>query len=290
MNARRVLIVLGVLSVFIASAALAGSAKGTFTANGKTVKLNFAYATTKPNPFDKKKTDVFVVVTDKDIPPGAVFDEFALMDLPDKGTTGFTVEIDADKSVNSGTLFSPAFVKMHQFSSVGRQQVNLTALTKDRIAGTVTMPADDFFDNKYAFTATFDIPIEAKAGGSGKSAGGTEKAAALKGTPLPADGGDPAKAWQAYRKAIASGDIAAIRKSVAKELQKDTESPDFKEMLGVIQAMQPKKVKVNGGSVDGDTATLRVTNLDEKNATGTITMKRESGQWKLQKESWKTGD
>src|SRR5512142_3462507 len=144
MKSRRDLFLLAMALLFVSASAFAGSAKGTFTANGKTVKLNYAYATTKPNPLDKKKADVFVVVTDKDIPAEAVFDEFALMDLPDKGTTGFTVEINSDKSVNSGTLFSPAFVKMHSFSSVGKQEVKLTTWTKDRIAGTVSMPADDF--------------------------------------------------------------------------------------------------------------------------------------------------
>ncbi len=279
MYTRRGIFVLGILVSLIAATAMAGAAKGTFTANGKTVNLKYAYATTKPNPFDKKKTDVFVVVTDKDIPPDAVFDEFKLMDLADHGTTGFTVQIDSDKSVDSGTLFSPAFKKMTQFSSVGKQKVALTAMTKDRIAGTVSMPADDFFENKYAFTATFDIPVQSKT---------VAKSAPPKGTPLPADGGEPAKAWQAYRKALASGNVAEIRKTVAQDLQKDTQDPDFPKMLKVIQAMQPKKVKVKSGTVDGDTATLMVDSLDEEKQSGTITMRREGGQWKLVKEDWKS--
>jgi hypothetical protein len=279
MPSRRTAFVLALIALFGTLPLLAGSAKGTFTANGKTVKLNYAYATTKKNPFDKKKTDVFVVVTDKDLPAGALFDEFELMTLVDKGLTGFTVEIDPDKSVNSGTLFSPTFKKMHQFSSVGKQKVELTAMTKDHIAGTISMPADDFFDEKYQFTATVDIPIQTKP---------AEGATTLKGTPLPADGGDPMKAWQAYRQAIQKGDVAAIRKSVVKEMAKQTEDPEFKKMLGVIQAMQPKKVKFKSGSVDGNNATLLVENLDEKNSAGTVTMTKEDGQWKLQKESWKT--
>lgn len=286
MYSRRALFVLGLLALFIAATVMAGSAKGTFKANGKTFNLKYAYAATKKNPFDKKKTDVFVIVTDKDIPQSTIFDEFAYMNLAEQGTSGFTVQIDASKSVNSGTLFSPA-LKVHQFSSVGKQKVELTAMTKDRIAGTVSMPPDDFFEDKYQFTATFDLPIQTKAGEKAAGAKGTA-AAALKGTPLPADGGEPGKAWQAYRKAIASGDIPAIRKTVAKEMVKDTEDPDFKKMLGMIQAMQPKKVKIKSGAVDGENATLLVDSLDEKNTTGTITLRRESGQWKLVKESWKT--
>ncbi|HEX9161743.1 MAG TPA: hypothetical protein VF980_08560, partial [Thermoanaerobaculia bacterium] len=111
---------------------------------------------------------------------------------------------------------------------------------------------------------------------------------APKGTPLPAGGGEPAKAWQAYRKAIQSGDIAAIRKTVSKDMVKDTEDPEFKNTLRMIQAMQPKKVRIDGGAVDGDTATLLVTSLDEKNTTGTVTLRLESGQWKLARENWKS--
>lgn len=284
MVSRRMLFVLGGPLLFVCASALASPVKGSFTANGKTVKLNYAYATTHKNPFDDKKTDTFLVVTDKEIPAGAVFDEFALMDLADKGISGFTVQIDGDKRVDSGTLFSPAFKKMHQFSSVGKQKVNLTASTKERLAGTVSMPADDFFGEIYEYSATFDIPVQAKPVEKTTA----QKVANLKGTKLPADGGEPARAWQAYRKAMAAGDVAGIRNGLAKENLKDIDSPDFKKMLPMIQSMQPKKVKIDGGTVDGDNATLLVTSLDEKNTTGTITMRRESGQWKVVNESWKS--
>jgi len=162
MASRRMALVTGALLLLVCAAAIGAPAKGFFKANGKKVDLKYAYATTRTNPFDKKKTDTFVIVTDKDIPPGAIFDDFALMDLTDKGISGFSVEIDSDKKLNSGTLFSPSFKKMHQFSSTGKQKLNLTTLTKDRIAGTVSMPADDFFDEKYEYSATFDAPIVAK--------------------------------------------------------------------------------------------------------------------------------
>jgi hypothetical protein len=279
MVSRRMVLVLGALASFAAATVNAGSAKGSFTANGKKVNLKYAYATTHKNPFEKTKTDVWIIVTDKDIPPGSQFDEFALMDLGDNGTSGFTVQFDADKKLDSGTLFSPAFKKMHQFSVIGKQTINITTLTKDRVAGTVSMPPDDFFKETYQYTASFDLPIESKP---------AEKRVALKGTPLGKDGGEPGRAWQAYRSAIHSGDVAAIRKTIAKELIADTQGPDFKKMLPVIQEMQPKKVKINSGAVDGENATLLVTSLDEKNTAGTVTLRMESGQWKLVKEAWKT--
>ena len=283
MFSRRMLSVLG-LSLLVCAATVASPVKGTFTANGQTVNLSYAYASTRKNPFDEKKTDTFLIVTDKELPAGTVFDDFALIDLADKGISGFTVQFSGDKQVDSGTLFSPAFKAMHQFSSVGKQKLTLTTQAKDRVAGTVSMPAGDFFDENYAYTATFDVPVQAKP--AEKTA--AQKVAELKGAKLPADGGEPGKAWQAYRKAITAGDLASIRKSVVAEMAKQTEDPDFKKMLPVIQAMQPKNVKIDGGTIDGDNATLLVTSLDEKNTTGTVTMRRESGQWKVVNESWKS--
>lgn len=37
-----------------------------------------------------------------------------------------------------------------------------------------------------------------------------------------------------------------------------------------------------------DTAVLKVKDNDEKNSTGTVTMVKLDGAWKLKKESWKT--
>ncbi|HEV8660409.1 MAG TPA: hypothetical protein VGS96_17520 [Thermoanaerobaculia bacterium] len=278
MHSRRIF-VLGALVLFVAAATLGATAKGTLTVNGKTFNLKNVYATNRKNPFDKKKTDVVVILSDKELPAGAQFDEFALMSLPEQGVSGITFEVDPDKRINSGTLFSPSFKKMKQFSSTGNQKLDLTTSTKDRIAGSISIKPDNFFEENFQYSATFDAPILTKP---------PEKPVALKGTPLPADGGEPAKAWQAHRKAIAAGDMAAIRKTIAAEHLKDLDDPDFKKMLPLMKEMQPKKVKITGGSIDGDTATLLVKNLDEKNSNATVTMRREGGQWKLVKEAWKT--
>jgi hypothetical protein len=279
-HSRRILLVLGTLSVFAVSSVLAGTAKGTFMVNGKTFNLTNAHAVSKKNPFDKKKTDVLVVLTDKEIPAGALFDDFALMSLADQGISGVTFGVDDAKSINTGTLFSPAFKKMKQFSSTGSQKLDVKTWSKDRFAGSISIPADDFFEEKYQYSATFDAPIETKP---------AEKPVVLKGKPLPAGGGEPAKVYEAYRKAVATGNIPALRKLVVAEMAKETESAEFKQMFPMIQAMQEKKIRITGGAADGDDATLLVTSLSEKNMKGTVTMRREGGQWKLVKESWKGG-
>ncbi|HEX8154606.1 MAG TPA: hypothetical protein VF698_15845 [Thermoanaerobaculia bacterium] len=255
----------------------AGTVDGTFTANGKKVKLTHAYAAPRANPFDKKKTDVVLLVTDREMPPEAVHDDFALM-RAQEGANGFTVQITADRSIVSGQVFSPNFKKMNQFSGVGMQKLELTAMTADRIAGKVSVPKEDFFDNLYEYSVTFDVPVTAK-----------PKPAALKGTPVAAGGGEPGAAYEKYRKAMKSGDLAALRKSLAAERVAQLDKPEFKEMLPMIQTMLPKTVKIVSGAIDGDTATLKAEAKDSDNewTYGTITMVKEAGVWKLQKESWR---
>jgi len=264
-------------------AAVAGDApkvSGSITANGKTTALKYAYAMPKEDPFDKKKQATYVLVTDQAVPVAALADEFEFMSWRDKANLhGFSVLIDGDKSVVSGNLYDPA-LKHNGFSGTGMQKVELTALTPQRIAGTVSIPKPgEFFGDTYQYTATFDLPVAAV----------KAPVEQLKGTPLPAGGGEPAKAYAAFSKAVAAGDLKGIRKGASAERAKQMDDPEFKQMLPMIQAMQPKNVKITGGAIDGDTATLQATAKDGKEtSTGTISMIREGGAWKVEKESWKT--
>jgi hypothetical protein len=261
-----------------------GKVDGSLTANGKTFALKYAYAQTRKSPFDKKKNVLEVIVTDQELSAAAASDEFALMEAQDKQhLSGFTATIDDDKQVISATVFSPAFKKMHQFSGVGMQKANLTAKTDTHVAGSITMAkADDFFDEHYQYNATFDLPV-------GKPAG-PPPPPALKGTPLPAGGGEPGKAYMAYLKLLADGDMKAFLGGISAARAKEASSdPDFKKMFPLLQAMQHKGVKVTGGAINGNNATLLATGKnDNQVSNGTITMVKEGGAWKVDKEEWKS--
>jgi hypothetical protein len=256
---------------------------GSLTANGKTVALKHAYARSRKDPFDKKKSAVLLIVTDQELSPAAADDDIELMTAQDKqALTGFTALINDEKRIVSGTVFSPAFKKIKQFSAVGMQTAELTAMTATRVAGTVALPKpDDFFGEKYQYTATFDLPISKAA---------PEAVPVLKGKPLPAGGGDPGKAYAAYLKMMASGDMKAFLAGVtAERAQQASSDPDFKKMFPLLKVMQPTSIKVSGGSIDGETATLLATGKDGDNVShGTITMAREKGSWKVAREEWKT--
>ena len=99
----------------------------------------------------------------------------------------------------------------------------------------------------------------------------------------------PPEAYAAYLKNVSSGNMAALKKAVTSDRAKQMDDPDFKKMFPLIQAMQPKKIVITGGAIDGDSATLTATgDQDGTPATGSIDMKREGGVWKLEHESWKS--
>lgn len=115
--------------------------------------------------------------------------------------------------------------------------------------------------------------------------------AAGKETPLPAGGGDPGKAYMDYCKAFGSGDMAALKKLVSADRAKQMDSEDFKKMFPMMKEMQAKDIKVTGGTMTGNEATLNAEGKDSMGggmAKGTISMVLEDKQWKVKLDSWKS--
>lgn len=124
---------------------------------------------------------------------------------------------------------------------------------------------------------------------SGFAIAGDEKPAA--GTPLPAGGGEPGKAYVAYCKAITASDMAALKKLVSAERAKSMDSPDFAKMFPMIQSMMAKDIKITGGTMTATTATLNAEGKDSMGGgvtKGTISMVLEDKQWKVTEDSWKS--
>ena len=285
----------GALCVFSLNA-LAQKVDGTLTVNGKTVKLTHAYATTKPNLFDKKKKVVAVIFTDRELPGDPWKDDFALMEAMSKlHFSGVTAEITDDKQVIGSEIYSPNLKRMDTFSSVGSQKADLTTYSMSHIAGKLYLPEPgDFFDNAYQYSVTFDVPFGGAAGlnrGSGTitTYDVTAKQHVPAGKPLGPDGGEPKKAFDTYYKALMSGNMGQLRSSVDADHAKAMDDPEFKKMLPAIQSMEPKSIKYVNGTIDGGTATLNLSaKSGSETATGTVTMIQEGGKWKLANESWKS--
>lgn len=112
--------------------------------------------------------------------------------------------------------------------------------------------------------------------------------AAQGGTPIPAGGGEPGKVYLEQQKALKAKDLAGLKKVMSAQRVKEMADPKFKEMIDMIAEMAPTDVKILGGTQTGDTATLNATGKQgPETMKGEITLLKEGGAWKVDKESWK---
>lgn len=158
-----------VVSMAIAMVALTtaadGTAAGTFTVKGSAAKITHAYAMSTPNPMNKSKQAIRLVLSDVAIDPKALADEFGLIDLG-RSAKLHAVEalIDAtDKSVLGTQMYDAGF-KMSSVSVASTNiKLDVKTLDKTTFAGKLyTAKPDDFNSVPFEYAITFSAPIAAK--------------------------------------------------------------------------------------------------------------------------------
>jgi len=113
------------------------------------------------------------------------------------------------------------------------------------------------------------------------------------GTPLPADGGEPARAWLAYHRALATGDIPALkaasdtrgRETIARYEQQG-EAREYSNFRWEERHLRMTTVAIVGGFVKADRAVVQ---FDGSSTTapalrGEALLRREGGAWRVEDE------
>lgn len=176
------------------------------------------------------------------------------------------LRIDADGSFNC-IDYSTGEGGGSSCNSDFTKALTLTTRTADRVAGSFKLKAgSDTAD------VTFDLKVESTL--------------ARTGTTLPADGGEPGKAVLAHFAALEKNDLEALIATAPPDQQAmmraSVTSGEAKEMFQMMRAMSPRKVKVVGGSVDGDEALVDFEGVAEgKPALGVATVVRVNGRWHM---------
>ncbi len=191
-------------------------------------------------------------------------DSFDIMRM--SNVTAATLRIGADGSFNCIDFKSDGGGGS-SCNSDFTEALKLTARTADRVAGTFKLNAGG-----EKADVTFDLKVESVATPAG--------------TALPADGGEPGRAVMAHFAAIEKGDFKALMATAPPEqrkmMQEAEKSGEAKEMFGMLRAMSPRKVKVTGGTVDGDSALVDYEGVEGgKSVKGTADMVRMGGVWYL---------
>ncbi|MEO7917806.1 MAG: hypothetical protein ABIR16_09195, partial [Dokdonella sp.] len=104
------------------------------------------------------------------------------------------------------------------------------------------------------------------------------------GKPLPSDGGEPGKVFNAQIAAIAKGDFDALVKLSPPEYREsimaDAKKDGGKMEMMAAQAFTPSKATITGGSIDGDKAWLNFDGTQGGEAMkGLAIVERKDGAW-----------
>jgi len=229
----------------IAAPAVAGEASGEFKAGSRApIRPKFAAAYETRDQRDPRKHIVEVVLSEAPVDAAAaaadldphmnVINQPALMD---HNYILLWVRPDGDVSMNA--TYGERMVQFVDMTgSMGSLEAKMTASGPDRVAGRVWSPKPVKTQDE---SWTVDVKFS------------TDVVRAPAGTRLPADGGEPGKAFKALLAARSAKKLDAIQKNVVKPFD------SLDDALSSLDIWLPKKgTKVTGGELRGDSAVLEV--------------------------------
>lgn len=264
----------------LASGVAFADGSGTFYDGGQPIALKGAYAFRMPDPFDKGKQITRVVFADQPIDASALKnarDRDEAIDGLLRGATRVDLNIEGDGSLqNVNTRIGNSSGSQ---SGSGWYTLSLKHNDDKRVEGTFRSndEADKQSGRYYDLAFALDLP------------GAPDLGAAL-----PANGGEQGKVYLAYLATLKKGDVDALVKFMSKEradeLLAHRNDKDFKMMFGFIQGQALRDAKFVKGNSSGDAATLEYAGKDgDGNATtSVVSMVRQAGSWKVEKESTST--
>ena len=106
---------------------------------------------------------------------------------------------------------------------------------------------------------------------------------------LPPGGGEPGRAWLLYDAAFRQADAGKVL-----DLSSAAAATAFdRNLFSMTKAFRPRNVEIMSGAISGDTATLEVRGVALRAGsqtpvvrTGTVTLVKEHGTWKVDRETW----
>jgi len=148
-----------------------GKAKGTITVNGKAVTLTHAYAALEPNPFDEKKDDIVVLLTDRPLPAAAMGGDLSdaatavptwlrlkLRDDPEMAKAfGRERWVIGNRTLGHEVLKTQTLQTSPDFST----KLDAVAMGTDRVEATAyTDGVQEQFDDKFAYRVSFNAAVK----------------------------------------------------------------------------------------------------------------------------------
>lgn len=276
-------LIIGLVSEVRAGEMKPGTASGSMSVDGTGMKLNYAYAMAQPNSFDKEKTDIAILISEKPVPDERFKDVEDLRDVAVRQHGWLYFEINDEQKPITEVADHPSLEGTQlQMSGMTRSDFLQKEFTKERIAGSLkTKNADEILGHTYEVDITFSAPIlQAKI----PEPLPDEKT----GKALPPDGGDPGKTYLNFVRAVQKKDLKTVKKfAPSPEEGIDYNDEELKDMIEFMAELTPKDLKITKGFVKGDRAVLYVTGtLEGEKQYGTVEMIKKEGSWRVKEESW----
>jgi hypothetical protein len=258
----------------------AGQATGQIAIDDRVVNLNHAYARVIDfDLFDETNSVVKVWLSEKPIDEKELVDNLPFQPSGNVVLT-YTTAGPADRSALG--VYSGG-----QFDSLPDVERDYVKLGKDAVEGRLYSPfLVEVRDHGYKPDVLFNarvLPPTASDGPVSASEGGEQ---------LPADGGDPTKAYLAAMermKGVKNLDdgistwSSLVTKEVAERIKKDVQSVTPEQRQLIVDAFAPlENPKLTGGLVKDNKATLRFSGTAKgEKAEEVVNMHLEDGQWKI---------
>ena len=239
---------------------------GTLEVEGRKLTITNVYVRKGPAKFEKGKETLQILVADRELPLAVRTDPDAVRELMwNQQVNAMEFEIDGD------TLHYSLRTEKGNLSGSRSPNPLKLAITPTHVKGKMALEEE----GKYKLDADVDAAIER---------------APVEVPPTPADAAaarksEAAKTYFALQAALMRGDKAGMMKLVDPEKAKMMDTPDFAQMLKIVQSMQPKNIQVLKATETGETAELIVTG-DAGKQRGKAKMAKPNGQWLVMKESW----
>jgi hypothetical protein len=253
------------------AARTADTGSGHFRMGESGLQLRHAIAVRRERQVDPAEDEVFVYLSDHPIDAAkaaAAFDPDDSVNEQYGERTGGYVRICITADGSECGMYYRRRDPDDSFNTSGYGELKLDTHTRDRITGRwVLGKPEDFFGKTYEYDLRFDAAIVSPPG-----------------TSLPADGGDPGKAYRAYADAVAKGDLTALRRMLGESARWRMPANDdarAKETLKDLRNEQPTQPKILHGRSDSDQAVLWVegTDRDDILQRGRVLMRRVGSDW-----------
>ena len=253
------------------------SATGSLSFDGEAIALPYVYVYAREegfyDPADPTWTIVFI---DRELAERDVDDlpwDASYLELGITSTTFYDENAERQVQVYSQS-FRPSADYGGNMSGGDYPEIDLQQAGPERFTGRVYHAEPvEFLDHTIQVDFTFDAPL-------------SDPDAPI-GDPLPADGGEPGRAWVAWTEAVRSGDLDRLKALAPPELAAQLEGEEAQEALEFMQIMTPGDVKILSGSSDGSKALLTVEGVMEgEKVTGEVMLEKQGDFWLATSESW----